>query len=79
MNDISHKSPERTKSQLYCCPTAAIPSGGALRENPTKSHLSCKIEQKKRADERTRTADLLITNGKRDVARVCTALRIPHR
>ncbi len=62
MNDILHKLPERAEFQLYCCPTAAIPPGGALREKPTKSHLSCKFAQKKRADERTRTADLLITN-----------------
>ncbi|MGH8605131.1 MAG: hypothetical protein ACREXR_20790, partial [Gammaproteobacteria bacterium] len=58
--------------------TAAIPPGGALREFRTKSRFTCGTEQKKRADERTRTADLLITNDKQAVAAGCTALRIPH-
>jgi hypothetical protein len=31
-----------------------------------------------RADERTRTADLLVTNDNSCVAGVCTGLRIPH-
>jgi hypothetical protein len=33
---------------------------------------------KKRADERTRTADLLITSDRSRVAGVCTGLQIPH-
>ncbi len=33
---------------------------------------------KKRADERTRTADLLITSDNSCVAGVCTSLQIPH-
>ena len=32
----------------------------------------------KRADERTRTADLLITSDRSGVAGVCTRLQIPH-
>jgi len=31
-----------------------------------------------RADERTRTADLLITSDRSGVAGVCTGLQIPH-
>ncbi len=34
---------------------------------------------KKRADERTRTADLLITSVRSVVAERCTSLQIPHR
>ncbi len=33
---------------------------------------------KKRADERTRTADLLITSDRSGVAGTCTGLQIPH-
>jgi hypothetical protein len=32
----------------------------------------------RRADEQTRTADLLITSDERGVAGVCTGLQIPH-
>src|SRR5215217_8466828 len=35
--------------------------------------------KKQRADERTRTADLLITSVRSVVAGACTGLRIPHR
>ena len=35
--------------------------------------------RKKRADERTRTADLLITSDNSGVAEVCRSLQIPHR
>ncbi len=36
------------------------------------------LQVKRRADERTRTADLLITSDRSDVAEGCTALRILH-
>ncbi len=37
------------------------------------------LQEKRRADERTRTADLLITSARSVVAERCTALQIPHR
>jgi hypothetical protein len=37
------------------------------------------LQAKKRADERTRTADLLITSVRSGVAGRCTGLQIPHR
>ncbi len=37
------------------------------------------IAEKQRADERTRTADLLITSVRSVVAGRCTGLRLPHR
>src|SRR5918997_3095286 len=40
--------------------------------------LYLQIERKKRADERTRTADLLITSDNSRVAGVCRSLQIPH-
>jgi hypothetical protein len=36
------------------------------------------LQAKRRADERTRTADLLITSDRSGVAGVCTGLQIPH-
>jgi hypothetical protein len=36
------------------------------------------LQEKKRADERTRTADLLITSDNSGVAGVCTGLQNPH-
>src|SRR5918911_3414510 len=36
------------------------------------------LQVKRRADERTRTADLLITSDHSGVAGVCTGLQIPH-
>jgi hypothetical protein len=35
--------------------------------------------EKRRADERTRTAFLLITSARSEVAEGCTGLHIPHR
>jgi len=40
---------------------------------------SAYLSQLVRADERTRTADLLITSVRSVVAERCTALQIPHR
>jgi hypothetical protein len=36
------------------------------------------LQEKKRADERTRTADLLITSDHSGVAGVCRGLQNPH-
>jgi hypothetical protein len=36
------------------------------------------LQVKQRADERTRTADLLITSDNSGVAEVCTGLQIPQ-
>jgi hypothetical protein len=36
------------------------------------------LQEKQRADERTRTAFLLITSDNSGVAGVCTRLQIPH-
>ncbi len=41
-------------------------------------HATARRSSKKRADERTRTADLLITSDNRCVAGTWTGLRIPH-
>jgi hypothetical protein len=43
------------------------------------AYFSCKSEGKKRADERTRTAFLLITSVRSVVAGRCRGLQIPHR
>jgi hypothetical protein len=40
--------------------------------------LSCKSLENRRADERTRTADLLITSDRSCVAGVCRGLQMPH-
>jgi hypothetical protein len=37
------------------------------------------LQEKLRADERTRTADLLMTSGRSVVAESCTGLQIPHK
>jgi hypothetical protein len=37
------------------------------------------VHRVQRADERTRTADLLITSVRSVVAEGCTGLQIPHR
>ena len=39
---------------------------------------SASLSRLRRADERTRTADLFITNDNSHVAGVCTGLQIPH-
>jgi hypothetical protein len=36
------------------------------------------LQAKRRADERTRTADLLITSVRSVVAACCTGLQMPH-
>ena len=58
----------------YCCPTAAKPPiillGACL--------FLQDLQEKRRADERTRTADLLITSVRSVVAERCTGLQIPH-
>jgi hypothetical protein len=40
---------------------------------------SAYLSQLERADERTRTADLLITSARSMVAEGCTDLQIPHK
>ena len=59
--------------RIYCCYTAAkAPSiVWALL-------LFVGFAGKKRADERTRTADLLITSDHSGVAGGCTGMQIPH-
>ena len=58
----------------YCCPNAAkapdVHVGGYcfLRD----------LQVKKRADERTRTADLLITSDQSGIAGVCRSVQFPH-
>ena len=42
------------------------------------SRFPCKSYEEKRADERTRTADLLITSETRGVAVPCRGLQNPH-
>jgi hypothetical protein len=48
----------RASDKVYCCPTAAKPP--VVRA--VHSTFSQYLQVKKRADERTRTADLLITS-----------------
>jgi hypothetical protein len=43
-----------------------------------RSMFYLQIARKKRADERTRTADLLITSDKSCVAGACRRLQNPH-
>jgi hypothetical protein len=42
-------------------------------------HFPCKIATKKGADERTRTADLLITSVRSIIAEDCRGVQIPHK
>ena len=62
-------------ARIYCCPTAAktpdVDIGGF--------YFSRDLQEKRRADERTRTADLLITSVRSVVAEGCTDLQIPLR
>ena len=50
----------------------------AIVRNSRSPRLSCKSKENKRADERTRTADLLIASDRSGVAGVCRDLQIPH-
>jgi hypothetical protein len=60
--------------QGYCCPTAAKSSiillGAVI--------FLLLLQVKRRADERTRTADLLITSDRSCVTGVCSGLQMPH-
>jgi hypothetical protein len=44
----------------------------------SEAEYSAYLSRIGRADERTRTADLLITSVRSGVAGVCTGLQIPH-
>jgi hypothetical protein len=60
---------------VYCCPTAA---------KAPDMDIGCfyflrDLQARKRADERTRTADLLITSVRSVVAEGCSRLQIPHK
>ena len=55
---------------IYCCPTAANPPSLV----PKALIFLWYLQEKKRADERTRTADLLITSEKSEVAKHCSGL-----
>ena len=62
-----------------CCRQTVVERVGR-KTNPLNLltfHLQIKATQ--RADERTRTADLLITSEQLGVAGRCTGLQIPHR
>jgi hypothetical protein len=54
----------------YCCQALNVRVGG--------SYISKGLQAKKRADERTRTAFLLITSDNSRVAGGCTGLQGPH-
>jgi hypothetical protein len=60
---------------VYCCPTAAK----ALDIRVGDFSLLRYLQEKQRADERTRTADLLITSVRSVVAERCTRLQISHK
>jgi hypothetical protein len=47
-------------------------------ETSQNPEYSAYLRAKQRADERTRTADLLITSDHSDVAGVCRGLQMPH-
>jgi hypothetical protein len=69
--------PLRRASSGYtgCSTTAPVP----YRKPWCTSAFHLQIETNKRADERTRTADLLITSARSVVAGRCIALQIPHK
>ncbi len=73
--EMAATGPRRFRApSSYCCPTAAkfpIRTSGGLS-------LLLDLQVKKRADERTRTADLLIASVRSVVAEDCTGLQIPH-
>jgi hypothetical protein len=60
---------------VYCCPTAAKPPV----ERAGHSTFLQYLQVKRGADERTRTADLLITSVRSHVAGACTGLQISHK
>jgi hypothetical protein len=62
----------------YFCPTAATPLTAVSARRLHHPLWCCKSEAKGRVDERTRTADLLITSDHSGVAGVCTGLQMPH-
>ena len=71
-----HTANEWTRfwDRVYCCPTAAK----APDVNVGGFSFFQDLQVKKRADERTRTADLLITSDHSGVAGGCRGLQIPH-
>jgi high-affinity Fe2+/Pb2+ permease len=58
----------------YCCHSARL----GFERVSSKIMFYLQNAEKGRADERTRTADLLITNDNPGVARHCTELQIPR-
>src|SRR5215217_3019938 len=78
---VSCRQPERigkaaTNLRLQCgCSKQAPVLCWGLR---LALRCTCKLKETKRADERTRTADLLITSDNSCVAGVCRVLQIPY-
>ena len=64
----------RSYGIVYCLRTA----DKALDTNIVVFSFLRVLQAKKRADERTRTADLLITSDRSGVAGVCRGLQMPH-
>ena len=70
----------KTEGVIYAhrliIPRSDVDVGPEVLRFPNAGVLPTNTNQK--ADERTRTADLLITSGKKGVAGVCTGLRNRH-
>src|SRR5215203_4471747 len=64
----------RSYGIVYCLRTA----DKALDTNIVVFSFLLDLQENQRADERTRTADLLITSDRSGVAGVCRGLQIPH-
>jgi hypothetical protein len=67
------KRPASSGAEWYQNPLGATPRGVDLEE------YSAYLRRFGRADERTRTADLLITSDHSGIAGGCPGLQIPHR
>src|SRR5215213_1358616 len=68
-----------TAISLTYCPTGAEPTTMGHRSRTTGWTGERCEQAKERADERTRTADLLITSVRSVVAERCMGLQTPHK
>jgi hypothetical protein len=71
---LAHRSDSQCQKIAFGLATAANPPPFV----PRAFGFLWDLQAKKRADERTRTADLLITSDQSGVAGTCRGLQIPH-
>ncbi len=76
LGDVSERNHKETYAS--CIVSLATPTSSAFSASRWISSRNFAEKQEKKANERTRTADLLITNDNSCVAGVCTRLRIPY-